>query len=95
MRARYSAYALDLPKFIYKTWCSRTRPGFRDLRDGPLQDWLGLKVLRVAQGQVEDQTGVVEFIASYATRGSFEQMHEVSEFCREQGRWVYLGAAVS
>lgn len=95
MRARYSAYALDLPKFLYKSWFSGTRPGFKPLRDSPPLDWLGLKVLGVEGGQAEDQAGVVEFIASYAERGSFEQMHEVSEFCREQQRWVYVGAKPS
>jgi uncharacterized protein YchJ len=34
----------------------------------------------------------VEFIAYFAEQGQAQQLHEVSQFTREKGRWVYLEA---
>ena len=44
---------------------------------------------------MDDTSAVVEFIARYKLNGKAEQMHEVSEFVKEDGRWFYLNGQVS
>ena len=53
-------------------------------------------MIRTERGGADDSTGVVEFIAHWRDdKGNLQQMHEVSEFVREKGRWVYLKAQAS
>ena len=84
MRSRYSAYMLGLKAYLVLTWHPKTRPQTLDLEPAK---WLGLKILRVQQGE---QDAVVEFIARYKVSGKAHKLHEVSRFVLEQGRWCYL-----
>jgi SEC-C motif domain protein len=87
MRSRYSAFALGLDDYLWRTWHPRTRPG-RVLLDG--STWLGLDIVNVVDGFAHDQEGVVEFVASFATGSRRGQLHEASRFERRGGRWLYL-----
>jgi SEC-C motif-containing protein len=87
MRSRYTAYVLGLEDYLLATWHPRTRPaepGFaaRSPR------WLGLKVLR--HEAATPDTAIVEFTARYKAGGRAHEMHEVSRFVRENGRWLYM-----
>jgi len=44
----------------------------------------------VVAGGEDDDTGVVEFRASYLTDEGIAVLHERSRFVREGGRWFYL-----
>ena len=75
------------------TWHPTTRPASLDLEaQGPVK-WLGLKVVHVVGGGVDDTRGIVEFVARFKVGGRAYRMHEVSRFRREQGRWLYVDAA--
>lgn len=37
-----------------------------------------------------DAEGIVEFIARYQKNDHEQQIHEVSRFIRENGKWAYL-----
>jgi SEC-C motif domain protein len=76
MRSRYSAYALGLTDYVWRTWHPRTRPPA--VTEHGLT-WTGLEVLR-ADGDV------VEFVA----RHEDGVLHEVSQFERRAGRWFYV-----
>jgi SEC-C motif-containing protein len=88
MRARYSAHVEGDDGYLARSWHARTRPedvsAEEDLR------WLGLQILQTQGGGSNDTKGTVEFIARFEVRGKPAQLHEVSRFVREDGRWLYL-----
>jgi SEC-C motif-containing protein len=51
---------------------------------------LGLEICSTEQGGVDDNDGLVEFIASYRENGVVRSHHEISRFKREAGRWYYV-----
>ena len=90
MRSRYTAYVLGDLDHLFRTWHPRTRPAELALPD---TDWLGLEVLDVWAGGVDDAVGEVEFRARWRTHDQEGALHERSTFARRGGRWVYLSAA--
>ncbi|WP_271396019.1 YchJ family protein [Neomicrococcus lactis] len=101
MRSRYSAYALSstdpdkFAQYVYDTWAPETRPDLEDLRT-PGLDWDRLTILSTTAGGPFDSEGTVEFVAQYHNdHGKRFQMHEVSDFRRENKRWFYVDGEVS
>lgn len=91
MRSRYSAFVLAQADYLLATWHPRTRPASLLLETET--KWLGLEVLS-HQSSGPDQA-TVEFVArSRRGGGSAQRLHEVSEFVREDGRWLYVEARV-
>ena len=90
MRSRYSAYVIDDPKYLYKSWSKQTRPSKKSLKQDQPTQWLGLEIIRTEQGGILDQEGIVEFKASYTAATEVNHLHETSRFVRENNRWVYL-----
>lgn len=84
MRSRYSAYVMELVDYLLATWHPTTTP--QALRLEPCK-WLGLEVRR---GQMQDDEGLVEFVARCRVGGRAQRLHEVSRFVRHSGRWYYL-----
>lgn len=87
MRSRYSAFALGLGDYLWRTWHPRTRPADVELDDTV---WTGLEILDVEDGSERDQEGVVEFVAHYRSGRRGGTMRERSRFERRGGRWLYL-----
>lgn len=87
MRSRYSAFALGLSDYLWRTWHPRTRPE-RVLLDGT--DWLGLEIVEVVDGTERDLTGVVEFVARFREGRRAGSIHERSRFERRGPRWMYV-----
>lgn len=93
MRSRYTAYCKGHLDYLSATH----HPAKRTLSDrAALQaslkktEWLGLTILKVKDGQPEDATGMVEFVARF--RADYDgQIHERSRFKQQKGRWFYLG----
>lgn len=85
MRSRYAAYALGDREHLWRTWDPRTRPAEPYLGG---DRWTGLRVREVVGGGPDDDTGVVDFVASY----DGGQLAERSRFTRRAGRWFYTGA---
>jgi len=93
MRSRYAAYAVGELGYVFRTWHPRTRP--LSIEPDPALTWTGLEVLAVVAGGADDETGVVEFEASYDRGGSPGRRHERSRFERRRGRWVYVDGDLS
>jgi SEC-C motif-containing protein len=91
MRSRYSAYALHLPRYLFKTWHRSTRPSYHSLSQQEDIQWLSLKITKMEQGRQQDNRGVVAFVATYLENGQIQQFSEVSDFEKTQGHWVYIG----
>jgi SEC-C motif-containing protein len=92
MRSRYTAFCQGNIDYLIAT----LYPAKRQANDvQSLQttinetDWLGLKVIKAALPKDADNLGFVEFAAFYQRHG-FGQLHELSEFIRENGQWYYL-----
>ncbi|WP_125776564.1 YchJ family protein [Antribacter gilvus] len=88
MRSRYSAFVVRDADYLLATWHPSTRPDPLDLTDDP--QWRRLEILATEAGGPFDATGVVEFSARYRSGPERGELHEVSRFVREGGRWFYL-----
>lgn len=94
MRSRYTAFAVGAEDHVFRTWHPRTRPVDVDLDPGT--EWRSLEIVDVLEGGVDDETGVVEFVARWRDRSGVEgAMRERSRFARRAGRWFYLDGDVS
>jgi SEC-C motif-containing protein len=88
MRSRYTAYALQREDYLLATWHPSTRPVSLGLAQEMPAKWIGLEVKRHKQQDVDH--AIVEFVARYKVNGRAHQLHEVSRFVREQGKWFYV-----
>lgn len=92
MRSRYTAYVIGDAQYLYRSWHESTRPSLQILRDSGPQAFTTLKIVSVTAGGENDNTGTVEFIATYGNQGKSVEHHENSKFGRVKGRWVYIEA---
>jgi SEC-C motif domain protein len=100
MRSRYTAFCRGHIDYLLATRHpqSRQTDSRRSLRQSIQQtQWMGLTVLDTQQGQPEDSTGVVEFVAAYRdlsavgfAAAEVRQLHERSRFVKEAGQWFYV-----
>lgn len=88
MRSRYSAFALGLTDYLWRTWHPRTRP--ENVVIDASDSWSGLELLDVVGGEPDDQEGLVEFVAHFTDGGQVGRLQERSRFVRRAGRWMYL-----
>jgi SEC-C motif-containing protein len=93
MRSRYSAYAVGELDHVFRTWHPRTRPD--TIEPDPALAWTGLQITDVVAGGPGDETGEVEFVASYVRDGMPGARRERSRFERRRERWVYVDGEVS
>jgi SEC-C motif-containing protein len=92
MRSRYSAFALKDAAYLLRTLHPQRRAA-NELQQiehsfGGIE-WRGLVILDRVAGTESDSTGVVEFVAHYETDGRRGQLHERSQFIKENGVWFY------
>lgn len=93
MRSRYAAYARNQLDYLEKTQLSRKR-NLGNLRKTAIWNadvtWTGLRILATSDGGPKDSAGVVEFTAAYSKAGEAFELHEISRFKKQGGRWFYL-----
>lgn len=93
MRSRYSAYVRGLEPYLLATWHDSTRPASLNLAEESGTKWLGLDIKRYQQ---RDEThAIVEFVARYRIAGRGHRLHEISNFVREDGCWLYVDGEVN
>jgi SEC-C motif-containing protein len=93
MRSRYTAHVISAIDYLWDTWSpeQRMRSTKADIRAWAEScDWLGLQVLATEQGGSSDDAGIVEFVALYRQQGQLHQHHEVSQFRKVLGKWLYV-----
>ena len=97
MRSRYSAFCQGQIDYLVATHHPSKRKA--DDRQTLAQtiaetEWLGLRVLHTDERQIAAGVGTVEFVAFYKSQGGVGQLHEQSEFIRQNGRWYYLNGVM-
>ncbi len=92
MRSRFAAFKAGDAEWVRATWHESTRPTDLDLTDNPT--WRGLQIIDVVGGGPEDDTGIVEFRATYLDSGAVGVLHERSRFIKDGGRWFYIDGQV-
>lgn len=85
MRSRYSAYVLKLGAYLLATWHPDTRPATIEFEN---EKWLGLEVKKYVLES--NNRATVEFVARYKIGGRAHRLHEISQFVREDERWLYV-----
>lgn len=90
MRSRFEAFRDGDADWLLASWHSSTRPSELDLSDNPA--WRGLQIVDTVAGGPDDDTGIVEFRATYRVAGGVKVVQERSRFVRRDGRWYYLAA---
>jgi SEC-C motif-containing protein len=90
MRSRYSAFYLDLPEYIARSWHHSTRPQTLDTQGAGAEktQWVGLRIKR--HKVMDADHALVEFIARYKIERQIFALHEVSRFVKENDHWFYL-----
>ena len=92
MRSRYSAYAEHAVDYIIDTCVHRGENDidYKSTRNwSERSTWLGLKIISTEKGGLGDSEGTVEFEATYEQDGLKEIHHEMANFKREDGAWLY------
>jgi SEC-C motif domain protein len=85
MRSRYSAFALRLETYILETWHPATRPTAIELT--PNEEFISLKIIGF---EADGDDAKVEFVARSLISGRSHALHEISQFERRDGLWLYL-----
>lgn len=93
MRSRYTAFVVGDARYLADTWHPRTRPD--DLELDPAQRWTGLEIIALEEGQPHDARGVVEFRARWRRGRESGELHELSRFVRQGGRWRYVDGDIA
>ena len=93
MRSRYTAFSKANVDYLLRSHASQTRP-VKDRKniEGWAKSvvWMGLSIISTESGEANDETGYVEFKATFLEKGKPDQIHERSLFQRENGKWVYV-----
>jgi len=93
MRSRYTAFTLGKINYIMSSHQKKTRP-YKERNHMQKWmnsvEWLGLVIIKKEAGQIDDNSGIVEFRAIYIEDGQTQVIHEKSLFEREKGNWVYV-----
>jgi SEC-C motif-containing protein len=97
MRSRYSAYVKVETDYIFDTTHPDHREGYD--HDGTREwaesaEWLGLEIVTTRGGGADDAKGQVEFIARYREGGAEKSHHELAEFKKEGGRWLFTDGSL-
>ena len=89
MRSRYTAYTRADINYIADTM---TKPLNRKQAKiwAKNSTWLGLTILNTKAGLANDRIGWVEFLAELEDKHGKQQLHELSEFHKINGKWIYV-----
>lgn len=91
VRSRFVAFGLGNFDYIDDTQIDRLPD---EVRQGLRPEWESLEILECTDGQQDDQTGQVEFVAYYRHHGR-RVHHEISQFVKVEGEWRYKDGEIA
>ncbi len=95
MRSRYTAFTFSNIDYISQTMTGVALQNFNpdNAKVWAKQiKWLGLEVINASPIE-NNERGSVEFIVHYLLNDRKQNLHEISEFRRENDRWYYVDGA--
>jgi SEC-C motif-containing protein len=92
MRARYTAYTRAAMDFLEASLHPDARADHdpdnaREWAEN--SEWHGLEIIATEAGGPDDETGTVEFAATYTHEGEIQRYHEIATFNRLDGVWYF------
>lgn len=93
MRSRFTAFVKGDLDYIERTHAKEVRANFnRSAAESTAKsvEWVSLEIVKALEGGREDESGTVEFAARFKKGGELQVHHELANFKREEGRWVYI-----
>ncbi len=93
MRSRYCAFVLALGDYLIETHASSTRSSVNKeelVSWANSVKWMKLEIIETLNGKENESTGIVEFKAHFKEKIFKRQIHERSNFIKENGEWRYL-----
>ena len=95
MRSRYCAHATGQIQYIVDTWEQeqRLQLDIEAIKTWALNaEWLSLQILTISNGAEGDDTGKVEFAASYKSEVRVQLHCETSQFVCRAGCWYFVNS---
>jgi len=92
MRARYSAFAQQEMPYLLETLHPEQRSDYDEAgaaRWARESDWTGLEILKTTGDPATENTGTVEFRASYRRNNEKLEHHEQAEFRKTNDTWYF------
>jgi SEC-C motif-containing protein len=93
MRSRYTAFAVKSVDYLGDTLAPESKHDYEPEQVKEWANsstWLGLEIVSTSEGQPEDKTGEVEFIATFEQGGVTHKHHEASHFEKRGDNWLYI-----
>ena len=97
MRSRYSAYVTGDVKHLGRTLDSSGRETFDEesaAQWAKSAEWKGLEIRDIERGGVDDDDGIVEFVARYEVDDQILEHHERATFKKSRKRWEFVDGRV-
>ena len=97
MRSRYTAYAMGVVEFLYKTSSTKVKKEFdadNSRKWAESAKWTGIEILKESDGKAGDTTGSVEFIAHYTVNKTVFNHHEKADFEKINGEWLFMDGKI-
>ncbi|HAT1979852.1 TPA: YchJ family protein [Legionella pneumophila] len=91
MRSRYTAYSLAKTDYIKQTMKGKPLIAFNESEAKQWAQnvsWLGLKIIQSYMERPDN--GFVEFIATFLDGNQLKNIHELSEFQKDNSVWFYV-----
>ena len=97
MRSRYSAFAKGDIEYLKQSLHPDQRHDFDPVSTQQWannSEWLKLEIVDTGGGGKDDETGTVEFIASFRQKDITHAHHELAQFSRHDGNWYYVDGKI-
>jgi len=97
MRARYSSYAVCDVDFLYNSSGPDVRAEFdrKTIEEWSRSaTWSGMEILSEERGGIDDEDGVVSFVAHYSAKGQVCEHRETSYFKKIEGEWRFIDGQI-
>ena len=93
MRSRYCAFVMEEIGYLEQTLHPDQRHDFdydNSLQWAKSSEWLGLEILNTEKGGVDDEEGMVEYIANFKSQKKIQKHHENGNFVKVDAQWYYM-----
>ncbi len=94
MRSRFTPYAMHNSSYLFETWVKAKRPKEINFSKEKAE-WTKLEIINIKKGAEKESKGIVEFKAYYLLDNEECVMHEISQFQKHSGQWLYLDGLVN